>query len=522
MKKYSLLIQSLQNPALFPHEVVCFKIIETHISWVLLTGHYAYKIKKPLNLGFLDFSTLEKRQHYCLEELRLNSRLAPDIYLEVVTISGTEQQPIMGSSGTAIEYAVKMRQFGVDKTFDLLLAQDRLRCEHIQQTAKIIADFHRGIEITKGDTDFGSTDTVMQFVRENFSQILQRDGIEKPDSLNQLVLWSEQQYIALLPFFKQRKQTGFIRECHGDLHLGNIALIEGKVVPFDGIEFNPSLYWIDVISEIAFLVMDLQDKQRHDLAFQFLNEYLQYSGDYAGLKLLRFYLVYRAMVRAKVNAIRANQSTSEKEHQQAVISYQDYLQLAKSYTQISTPLMMIMHGVSGSGKSWLSEQIMSRYQTIRIRSDVERKRLHNLSPQQKSSSGIASILYSQTSSDLTYQHLLQIVIEIINAGYQVIVDATFLQQQQRELFFKQAEQLQVPFLIVNTQTDKHTLIQRIKDRARQQNNVSEADPVVLEMQLQNMQALSDEELKYTRIVDTKDDSDLHKLWTFLDERSNSK
>ena len=522
MNKYSSLIQSLQNPALFPHEVVCFKIIETHISWVLLTGHYVYKIKKSLNLGFLDFSTLEKRQHYCLEELRLNSRLAPDIYLEVVTISGTEQQPIIGGFGAAIEYAVKMRQFGVDKTFDLLLVQDRLTCEHIQQTAKIIADFHCGIESTKGDTDFGSTDTVMQFVRENFSQILQLDDIEKSDSLNQLVLWSEQQYIALLPFFKQRKQAGFIRECHGDLHLGNIALIEGKVVPFDGIEFNPSLYWIDVISEIAFLVMDLQDKQRHDLAFQFLNEYLQYSGDYAGLKLLRFYLVYRAMVRAKVNAIRASQNTSEKEHQQAINSYQHYLQLAKNYTQISIPLMMIMYGVSGSGKSWLSEQIINRYQAIRIRSDVERKRLHSLSPQQKSPSGIASTVYSQTSSDQTYQHLLQIAVEIINAGYQVIVDATFLQQQQRELFSKQAKQLQVPFLIVNTRTDKHSLIQRIKDRARQQDNVSEADPMVLEMQLQNMQALSDEELKYTRTVDTKDDSHLHKLWIFLDERSNSK
>jgi len=519
MNKYSLLIQSLQNSSLFPHEVVCFKIIETHISWVLLTGHYAYKIKKPLNLGFLDFSTLEKRQHYCLEELRLNSRLAPDIYLEVVTISGTEQQPRIGSSSAAIEYAVKMRQFGVDQTFDLLLAQDRLTYGHIKQTAKIIANFHRGIESSNSDTAFGNTDTVMQFVRENFSQILQLDDIEKPDDLNQLAFWSEQQYIALLPFFKQRKQAGFIRECHGDLHLGNIALIKGKVVPFDGIEFNPSLYWIDVISEIAFLVMDLQDKQRHDLAFQFLNEYLQYSGDYPGLKLLRFYLVYRAMVRAKVNAIRVSQSTSDKEHQHGIISYQSYLQLAKSYTQISTPLMMIMHGVSGSGKSWLSEQIINRYQAIRIRSDVERKRLHNLSLQKNSPSGIASTLYSQTSSDMTYQHLLQLAVEIINAGYHVIVDATFLQQQQRKLFSQQAEQLQVPFLIVNTQTDKHTLIQRIKDRSKQQDNVSEADSKVLEMQLQNMQALSDEELKYTRIVDTKDDSHLQKLWTFLDERS---
>jgi len=487
----------------------------------LLTGHYAYKIKKPFNLGFLDFSSLEKRRHFCLEELRLNSRLAPDIYLDMVTISGTEQQPILDDSGVAIEYAVKMRQFEADKTFDLLLAQNQLTCVHIKQTAKIIAAFHSRIESTADDTVFGRADTVMQFVRENFSQILQLDGIEKPDNLNQLASWSELQHAVFLPFFKQRKQAGFIRECHGDLHLGNIALVAGQVVPFDGIEFNPSLYWIDVISEIAFLVMDLQDKQRHDLAFQFLNEYLQFSGDYDGLKLLRFYLVYRAMVRAKVNAIRASQSASTEEHQQAITHYYGYLQLAKGYIQTPTPMMMIMHGVSGSGKSWLSEQIIYRYQAIRIRSDVERKRLHNLSPQQKSHSSIASNLYSQTSSDMTYQHLLQLSLKIINAGYLVIVDATFLQQQQRDLFSQQAKQLQVPFLIVNTQTDTQTLMQRINDRARQQDNVSEADQTVLENQLQNMQALSDEELKVTLTVDTGKNSHLHKLWTFLDDRSYS-
>jgi predicted kinase len=264
--------------------------------------------------------------------------------------------------------------------------------------------------------------------------------------------------------------------------------------------------------------MDLQGKQRHDLAFQFLNDYLQHSGDYAGLKLLRFYLFNRAMVRAKFNAIRASQSTSTEDHQQAIVHYHGYLQLANSYTQTFTPLMLIMHGVSGSGKSWLSEQIINRYQAIRIRSDVERKRLHNLSPQPKSPSGIASNLYSQTSSDMTYQHLLKLAIEIINAGYPVIVDATFLQQQQRKQFFHQAEQLQVPFLIVNTQADKHTLVQRIKDRVRQRDNVSEADLMVLENQLQNLQALSDKELKYTVTVNTDDNSHLYKLWKFLDER----
>jgi aminoglycoside phosphotransferase family enzyme/predicted kinase len=502
MSSSSQLIQSLQNPALFPHKIASFQVIETHISWILLTGSYAYKIKKSLNLGFLDFSSLEKRKHYCHEELRLNSRLAPDIYLDVVAISGTEDQPTLDNSGKAIEYAVKMRQFDPDKTFDQLLTQHHLTTEQIKQTASIIANFHSTINGIETNTEFGSADTIKQTVLENFRQIQQLNGIEKPDVLKHLAVWSEQQHTALMSVFKQRKIAGYIRECHGDCHLGNIALIDGEVVLFDGIEFNPSLYWIDVICEIAFLVMDLQEKQRPDLAFQFLNNYLQHSGDYSGLKLLRFYLVYRAMVRAKVSAIRASQSTSAEEHQQAITSYQDYLQLACSYTQTTKPLMIIMHGVSGSGKSWLSEQIIDHFQAIRLRSDVERKRLHNLSAQQKSHSSLGSGLYDQTSSDMTYQQLLQLAIKVINADYSVIVDATFLQHQQRKLFSRQAEQLNIAFLIIHTQTDKQTLLKRIKARTKQSDNVSEADQTVLENQLHTLQPLSDKELSYSLIIHT--------------------
>jgi aminoglycoside phosphotransferase family enzyme/gluconate kinase len=517
MNNSSLLIKSLQNTALFAHKVEYFKVIETHISWVLLTGLYAYKIKKPINLGFLDFSSLEKRRHFCFEELRLNSRLAPNTYLGVVAISGTEKQPTFDDSGTVIEYAVKMRQFEPDKTFEKLLVQNQVTTEQLKKLAEIIVTFHSEIEIAKADTDFGSANTVMQPVRENFSQILQLDGIDKTDILKHLACWSEQQHTLLQPFFNQRKQTGFIRECHGDLHLSNIALIDNQIVPFDGIEFNLSLYWIDVISEIAFLVMDLQNNQRHDLAFQFLNTYLQHSGDYEGLKLLRFYLVYRAIVMAKVCAIRASQRTSTEEHQLDISKYHAYLQLANGYTQASRPTMIIMHGVSGSGKSWLSEQITHRYQVIRIRSDVERKRLNKLSALQKSHSNINSGLYSQTNSDITYKHLLELACEILNANFNVIIDATFLQQQYRELFSQQAGRLNISFLIIQTQAEKHTLVQRVKDRTKQENNVSEAGQTVLENQLDSFQPLTDEELKDCITIDTGIKTDLSRLWKGLDE-----
>jgi len=504
----ALLIKSLQNPALYPHPVDCFKLIETHISWVILTGSYAYKIKKPLNLGFLDFSSLAKREHYCREELRLNSRLAPDIYLDVVAISGNETQPELGGLDEAIEYAVKMRQFSSDNTFDHLLLKGLLSSAHIKQTALIIADFHAQLPSAGAKTLFGCPESVLLPVQENFSQIEPLGDIAEPRILQPLKDWCAQQYTELASIFTQRKQEGFIRECHGDLHLGNLALIDNQVVPFDGIEFNPALYWIDVISEVAFLVMDLQSKQRHDLAYQFLNAYFQQTGDYSGLKLLRFYLVYRAMVRAKVDAIRAHQDASEEDQQQALSRYHNYLQLAQSYTQPELPMLIIMQGVSGSGKSWLAEQIINRYQIINLRSDIERKRVQVQGEKSDEQ-------YSAASRNQIYQHLLSLAKDILLKNYSVLIDATFLEQQQRTLFLQLAEQRKVPFIIIHTEADQTTLLERIYSRSVQADNVSDATQAVLKSQLSSQQVLSDDELQYSMSVNTANSDDLERLWGFI-------
>jgi len=503
-----LLIESLQNPALYPHPVDGFKLIETHISWVLLTGSYAYKIKKPLDLGFLDFSSLAKREHYCREELRLNSRLAPDIYLEVIAISGNVTQPELGGLGKTIEYMIKMRQFQPDNTFDHLLLDGLLSGAHIKQTATIIADFHAQLPCAGANTLLGCPESILVPVQENFRQIEPLGDIAGPSILQPLNDWSTQQHAELAPIFMQRKQKGFIRECHGDLHLGNLALIDNRVVPFDGIEFNPALYWIDVVSEVAFLVMDLQSKQRHDLAYQFLNVYLQQTGDYSGLKLLRFYLVYRAMVRAKVDAIRAHQDASEEEQQQALGQYHNYLQLAQSYTQPELPVLIIMQGVSGSGKSWLAEQIINRYQIINLRSDVERKRLQK-------QYAISDEQYSAENRNKIYQHLLGLAKDILLANYSVLIDATFLEQQQRALFLQLAEQRKVPFIIIHTEADQATLFKRIHKRSKQADNVSDATQAVLENQQSSQQALSDDELQYSISVNTANADDLDSLWAFI-------
>ncbi len=511
-----LLLQSLQNPALYPHPITEFRLIETHISWVILTGSYAYKIKKPLDLGFLDFSTLEKRHHYCLEELRLNSRLAPEIYIEVVAITGSPAEPQLNGKDPIFEYAVKMRQFDQRCIFDHLLEQQKLTDDHLKQTARMIADFHHRIAPAPKNSEFGSPDAVMKPVRENFSQIQKLSIIEKTEALQSLHHWSEQEFKKHKRLFWQRKREGFIRECHGDLHLANIALVEGNIVPFDGIEFNPSLYWIDVISEVAFLVMDLTDKQHPELALHFLNCYLQYSGDYAGLKLLRFYLVYRAMVRAKVCAIRASQAHDETQRKRAIADYHEYLQLALDYTQTIKPALLIMHGLSGSGKSWLSEQIIKRYTAIRVRSDVERKRLFFFSVPQEAPQ-LHSGLYNRQVSARTYQRLRYLAGKILAAGYCAIVDATFLQQLQRKQFFKLAEEFGVPLRIIFTDADIAKLRQRIRQRKHEQDNVSDADLEVLQHQLQSHQPLTEDELNRAIKIDTDQKKDLATLWKLLDE-----
>src|SRR3569833_1320034 len=303
------LITALQEPAAYPHAVESVRLVETHISWVLLAGDYAYKIKKPVDFGFLDFSSLAQRRHYCEEDLRLNRRFAPQLYLAVVPIGGRIDAPVVDGGGEPLEYAVKMREFPQDAQLDRVLARGELRRTHIGALAEHLADVHRRAAVAAADSGYGTAENVWQPMSQNFAQIRPRlRSLEALELLERVQRWSEERYAALHELLTQRRRDGYIRECHGDAHLGNIVLLDDRPVLFDCIEFNPNLRWIDVISESAFLTMDLHDRGRDDLAHRALNDYLQASGDYAGLHLLRFYQVYRALVRAKVACLRCAQS----------------------------------------------------------------------------------------------------------------------------------------------------------------------------------------------------------------------
>lgn len=516
----SPMITALQRPEAYPHPVEAITLFETHISWVLLTGDYVYKIKKPVNFGFLDFSTLEKRRFYCEEELRLNRRLAPKLYLEVVPVCGKYDAPLVGGIGEAFEYAVKMQQFDPRQTFDELLKRDELTLSLMEETAHTLADFHQQIAIAHPDDNFGTASTIEQPMQDNFSQLVQSlSGQQEVDGIKQtadaLQQWSSQQHKNLLGTFQQRKRDGFIRECHGDLHLRNIVLWNNKVTPFDGIEFSSNLRWVDVMSELAFLLMDLDDHQQAKLARQLLNRYLSLTGDYDGLATLRYYQVYRAMVRAKVASLRLDQLNDTESIKNCVQEIRNYVQLAENYTKPSSVNLVITHGLSGSGKSYLARQLALDADLIHLRSDVERKRLFGFNETAHSDSALDAGIYQQNSTQATYQRLLALTEDCLKNEFSVIVDATFLQHAQRDLFHSLAQDLKCSFHILDCQTETVTMQQRIQQRGQQGTDASEANLAVLEKQCQTQQPLSGDELLHTLRIDTTDKPDISSIFKQL-------
>ena len=504
------LISTLQKAEAFGHAVGEITLLETHISWVILTGQFAYKIKKPVNFGFLDFSTLEKRRHYCKAELKLNKKLAPEIYLDVVPITGDESNARMDGEGEAIEYAVKMLEFPQDHQLDKVLAAGKLTLKHMRLLANRVATFHQNTELIN-NSDYGSPETIYAVAKENFTQILEhiQSSLEKSLLQEQAKLdiealhaWTRQSYSDLKLTFQKRKDSGYIRACHGDMHLRNMAILHDDIVIFDCIEFNDSLRFIDVMSEIAFVVMDLQFRGLTGYAMYFLNQYLSITGDYSGLKLLKYYLTYRAIVRAKVDILQAEQN----EKASALVSeYNAYMALANKFTQSHSPKLLITHGLSGSGKSTFTNGLLQYLPAIRLRSDVERKRLYDIDTLSRTHSSLGEGIYNAEASEKTYKHLSTLAADILNAGWHVIVDVTFLKYSQRVRFLQLAQNSGVDFIILNFSAPESELRQRIIARDKTGGDASEANLAVLKQQLRSQEDLNAEELEYCfSITDNSD------------------
>lgn len=486
------------------------QVVETHISWVLLAGDLAFKIKKPVNLGFLDFSTLHSRKYYCEEELRLNRRFAPQLYLAVVPITGSPRQPELGGSGPVFEYAVKMRRFDQTAIFDSLISNDRLQPAMLDSLAVGMAALHREAKAASSQDAFGTPDSVIGRAMESIEAVLQSTqsltdipaAARLKSTIESLSNWLDDRMADIQALASARKQSGFVRECHGDLHLGNIALINEQVTLFDCLEFDADLRWIDVMSDVAFVVMDLLFHQRPDLAYRFLNAYLEQSGDYEGLQMLRFYVAYRGLVRAKVAMQRARQlPVGSQEQLLQIEAAHAYALLALEQTRNGAASLMICFGLSGSGKTVISEAILEGLPAIRLRSDVERKRLAGLKPLTRTNSRFGTGLYAADGTAQTYRRLAELTEVIFRAGFSVIVDASFLRSHDRLTFADLAKQLSAAFFVLDVRVDEPTLRCRVQRRLKTGADASEANLEVLERQLTLREPLSDDECKHALMID---------------------
>lgn len=519
MIPFDRLVAAMRNPSVYPHPVGRVEHIETHISHVLLAGDYAYKLKKPLNLGFLDFSSLQRRRFCCEEELRLNSRLAPQIYLGVVAITGSTERPRVGGEGEVLEYAVKMRRFDQSS----LLTRIPVTRSLADRIAERVARFHAAIPSAAEHSDYGTPQAVLLPMLENFEQI--RSHFWDPEALDRLRAlehWTRSRRDALWPILERRRREGRIRECHGDMHRGNIALVDGELVIFDGIEFNPGLRWIDTISELAFLVMDLEAAGADERARRLLNRYLELAGDYSGLLVLDFYKVYRALVRAKVTAIRLGQSDLEPaERTRDRKEYEGYVVQADAYTRERPKRLILTHGTSGTGKSRLSAILRERIPLIHIRSDLERKRLIGLPAGARSGFGSNEGIYSAEASDRTYTHLRELAETILDAGYSPLVDATFLQASRRTPFLDLASEKGCPCIILDLTAPDDVLRKRVRDRDAKGLDPSEADVAVLEAQFSARESLTDKERSLAVTIDTHRPPKLDRVLRMIDAASRT-
>jgi len=496
-------VDELLHAEAFPHTVERLEMRETHISWVILTGPFAYKIKKPVKFEFLDASTLELRRHLCEEELRLNRRYAADLYVDVVPIVRVNGRIAVGAAGPAIEYAVRMKQFDAASELLALLKANNVAQDEILALAELLAGFHLHATVARGTGTHPMTQQPYEAVLDNLTQLIAHMAPVEPSAvLDPLIDWTYDNARALEQSFQLRADSGFIRECHGDLHAANIVRWQGHLIPFDCIEFNPRFRCIDVMNDLSFLVMDLVSHHRIDLAFTLLSRYLEVTGDYEGIPLLRFYAAYRALVRAKVDALAAEQSP-----QQANALRDRLLQRihnAADWTAPQRPILILMHGPSGSGKSWLSERLVPKLAAIRVRSDVERKRLAGIAPYASAAAGHQQGIYSEEFSHRTYGRLVDCVENCLRAGFNTVVDAAFLDAADRELFWSLALRLRAICIVVSCHGEQAMLAERVMQRSHARKDASDADLEVLNVQLRDLQPFSASEQKHVIVIDTSD------------------
>lgn len=503
------LVQQMLQPGFYPHRVrEPVQLIQTHISFVLLTGDYTYKIKKPVNFGFLDYSTLEKRLHFCTQELLMNRRTAPEIYLEVLPITqtgdrfklGSNLQSTNGGETPVVEYTLKMREFPQDSLFLSLLERGQLTEELMENLGREVAKFHSTTISDDYIRKFGEVSQIRTAIDNNY--LISKKYIGGPQTQTQYQgtkNYTDSFFTENQKLFNRRIADNKIRECHGDLHLRNIAFWQNKILLFDCIEFNEPFRFVDVMYDVAFTVMDLEARGHQELGNAFLNTYIEQTGDWEGLQLLPLYLSRQAYVRAKVTSLMLDDtaiSTAEKSEISQTAAH--YYQLAWEYTKPRRGKLTLMSGLSGSGKSTVARYLARRTGAIHIRSDAVRKHLGGIALNERGGQD----LYSDEMTAKTYSRLLELGIILADRGWNVILDAKFDRQNWRTNAINLAQSRTLPLQIIHCTAPIEVLRERLQQR---RGDIADATAELLSSQQAASEPFAESEQIYVKIVDTMQD-----------------
>ncbi|MDQ6988162.1 MAG: AAA family ATPase [Mariprofundaceae bacterium] len=493
----SALVKAMQQADFYPHAVDHINMLQTHAAWIFLTGDFAYKLKKPVNFGFLDFSNLAKRQYFCNEELRLNRRLAADLYLEVLPISeDSDGRFRLESQENIRDYCLKMIQFSQSDLLGERLQKDRFNPAWMDALAASIASFHAQSGASAAACRYGQKDILQQHIDASLEVAARYAGhIIDESTLQTLRQRSKEQIEQHTALFAERIAAGRIRDCHGDLHLGNIALFDGQPLIFDCIEFNAEYRIIDTLNDAAFLIMDCQARDHSELAFRFLSRYLEHSGDYAGMPLLPLFLAYRAGVRGKVACLLAEDSGIEEDKRiNKLDEAAHYFTLAGESLKNKTPRLFVIGGLSGSGKSHLALKGCGIEGAIIIRSDATRKRIAKKYPD--------APLYGEKMTERTYQSMFKAAKLLLEAGFPVMLDATFLHREFRMQARQIAARENVKYSLLWLDVPEETLRRNITRRCASGTDVSDADLNILEHQLAAYQRPQEDGVRYLLNADS--------------------
>jgi aminoglycoside phosphotransferase family enzyme/predicted kinase len=490
----SNLFQTLQNPDFYPHPAnTPIPIEQTHASWVFLTGEYAYKVKKSVDFGFFDYSSLDKRKHFCQEEIRLNKSLAPEIYLEVIPITQTADGYCLNGDGEIVEYTLKMRQFSQECLWSHLFESGKLTPDLMTELGRVVADFHLNAYTDEYIRSFGKIEKIKPAFTENYRQskpYINRGQTQK--QFDETQQFTDTFFDRESNLFNRRCEQNWIRECHGDLHLKNICLWQGEVRLFDRIEFNEPFRFVDVMYDVAFAKMDLDVRQRPDLGNAFLNTYIEHTGDWEGLQVLPLYLIRQAYVRAKVTSFLLDDpDVAETQKQNAIAKASQYYKLAWQYTQLNQGKLWIMSGLSGSGKTTIARQLARQEDAIHIRSDAVRKHLTGIGLNEKGDDS----MYSAEMSQKTYDRLLELGKILVQRGFKVILDAKYDRVALRQPVLEFSQNHDIPLEILHC----HAPLEVLRDRlAARSGDISDATPDLLQRQQANAEPFTEAEQRYVR------------------------